>query len=1058
MDGYGRFTGRELEFSTGLQIVVGPNEQGKTTVRNFIGDMLYGQKTSTTQRRYAPNHELRRPWQDPGTYAGRMLYELDDGRTMEVRREFDRKRELVQVFDRTHGEDITGQFKRLANREPAFAEEHLGLTKAVFLNAATIGHINLEDLGDEDALAQIREHILGLTDSADEGRSAEAALQYLERRVASIGRPSAQSKRPLPAARARLEALEKEYAQTLLLRDELAALQARRVEIGEELQALRMRQETASKEELILERAERVRRLHEAEELEEQIQKATQRCFELSEVRDFPLERGPEVQRAANALATARVQLERTRNEQDEVAGQGEEERERVGDAVGMPTEDIPEEWDERLATGENEIRQVRERFEELEGQRAAAASRLATAEEEMGTLPDFSGVPANPVEWLSQKATSFQVARETKERERKALERVAAQVTRRESEVAAQEVYFSGFEDFPRAAREYEVVTRLFQEQQNELRTRIEESQRAIGEHSDEAASFRGLTLFFAAAIAVVAAGLVYSGMTGLWVAAAGLGIVTSIFLWMWLHARRAVRRSEKTVEENQAKLAEWEVRQRERPEATETAIRKAGCGTLRELEALYDRYCGNVTDLYQLRHELEIQGKRTAAEEESITRQFGELRELFGKLGVELSREEDVQDAAAQAIALYQEWRDAKRRMLENRDQHEQLRGRCEQIRTQLAELEKAEREASLEARRLMRKAGYLEERLHTSARKALQSFRIRMAQTRQKRGRLEVLTERAETLSERLEAEQRDLERCEAALAKLLRGSGAETVDEWQALAAKARTYRETWAQRTSLMQQSEAVLQGDTIEALRQRVAADKSSEAGTSEDGPSVGVATARSLEQLREEKEQLGASCDRLAQEEHELHVEIARQEAGARSVNEVEEERALVRGRLEALEREMDATTHAATVVEEVARDKHARIAPRLASMAGEYLREITGGAYGELLVSRDLDISVRIPQTQRLNSEPEQVLSTGTVDQIYLALRLALVECLGESGESIPMLLDDPFANYDNDRLMSALSLTSRLSEKTQFILFTCREDVAEGGEAIGAPILRL
>ena len=79
LDGYGRFTGREIEFAGGLQVVLGANEQGKTTMRSFITDMLYGQKASTTQRRYDENHLLRRPWAESGSYGGRMTYLLDNG-------------------------------------------------------------------------------------------------------------------------------------------------------------------------------------------------------------------------------------------------------------------------------------------------------------------------------------------------------------------------------------------------------------------------------------------------------------------------------------------------------------------------------------------------------------------------------------------------------------------------------------------------------------------------------------------------------------------------------------------------------------------------------------------------------------------------------------------------------------------------------------------------------------------------------------------------------------------------------------------------------------------
>ena len=83
---------------------------------------------------------------------------------------------------------------------------------------------------------------------------------------------------------------------------------------------------------------------------------------------------------------------------------------------------------------------------------------------------------------------------------------------------------------------------------------------------------------------------------------------------------------------------------------------------------------------------------------------------------------------------------------------------------------------------------------------------------------------------------------------------------------------------------------------------------------------------------------------------------------------------------------------------------------------------------------------------------------MSTGTIDQIYLALRLALIQRLSESGESIPLLLDDPFASYDDDRLARTLRLLMRLADHFQIILFTCRDDVARAARAANAPILEL
>ncbi len=144
--------------------------------------------------------------------------------------------------------------------------------------------------------------------------------------------------------------------------------------------------------------------------------------------------------------------------------------------------------------------------------------------------------------------------------------------------------------------------------------------------------------------------------------------------------------------------------------------------------------------------------------------------------------------------------------------------------------------------------------------------------------------------------------------------------------------------------------------------------------------------------------------------------------------------------------------------LVEDVARDTHAYLAPRLAEEASKLLAEITTGSYEELTLGRDLSVHVRIPETQRLQDAPEKSLSKGTVDQIYLALRLAFVQSLNATGEGIPMLLDDPFANYDDGRLAKTMALVSGLVGRNQVILFTCREDVVTVAEQHGASIIRL
>ena len=96
--GFGRLAGRTFAFTDGLNVVYGPNEAGKSTVAAAIVASLYG-----SGRR----KEAWRPW-DGGTYATTLFYELADGRSFEVQRDYARDAKGVHVYDRD-GNDIAGE-------------------------------------------------------------------------------------------------------------------------------------------------------------------------------------------------------------------------------------------------------------------------------------------------------------------------------------------------------------------------------------------------------------------------------------------------------------------------------------------------------------------------------------------------------------------------------------------------------------------------------------------------------------------------------------------------------------------------------------------------------------------------------------------------------------------------------------------------------------------------------------------------------------------------------------------------------------------------------------
>ena len=76
---------------------------------------------------------------------------------------------------------------------------------------------------------------------------------------------------------------------------------------------------------------------------------------------------------------------------------------------------------------------------------------------------------------------------------------------------------------------------------------------------------------------------------------------------------------------------------------------------------------------------------------------------------------------------------------------------------------------------------------------------------------------------------------------------------------------------------------------------------------------------------------------------------------------------------------------------------------------------------------------------------------MSSGTRDQLYLALRLATLEWRLENHEPMPFVADDILVNFDDDRSEATLKALAKLSKKNQVILFTHHRQIVETVESI-------
>jgi uncharacterized protein YhaN len=128
------------------------------------------------------------------------------------------------------------------------------------------------------------------------------------------------------------------------------------------------------------------------------------------------------------------------------------------------------------------------------------------------------------------------------------------------------------------------------------------------------------------------------------------------------------------------------------------------------------------------------------------------------------------------------------------------------------------------------------------------------------------------------------------------------------------------------------------------------------------------------------------------------------------------------------------------------------------LLERASEHFAVLTRGSFAGLRADfneKDEPVLVGV----RSNDERVYVegMSSGTRDQLYLALRLASLEKYMESAEPMPFIVDDILVHFDDERSSATLGVLAELASKTQIILFTHHRRLVEQAQAleVGVPV---
>ena len=189
------------------------------------------------------------------------------------------------------------------------------------------------------------------------------------------------------------------------------------------------------------------------------------------------------------------------------------------------------------------------------------------------------------------------------------------------------------------------------------------------------------------------------------------------------------------------------------------------------------------------------------------------------------------------------------------------------------------------------------------------------------------------------------------------------------------------------------------------------------------------------LENINLEIENLQNEINNKKIELHTLDLDKKNIEPKLDNLSKIEEE--LVNNKekmstLKNLERSMEL---AKSVLSSAYEKMKSSVTPKFTQNLSDNIFKITNGKYRNVVLNDNNGLLVEL---ENGNYETVSKLSIGTIDQLYLSLRLSMTEELSE--EKMPIILDEVFAYYDTNRLKNALKYINERFKEHQVIILTC------------------
>lgn len=203
INGFGKLKEKEIQLTDSMNIIYGQNEAGKSTLLKFITSMFYG-VSKNKNGGTIPEIEKYEPW-DTEDFSGKISYQLDDGETYEVYRDFHKKN--PQIFN-AKAEDISKEFTMDKTKGNLFFEDQIGLEEENFSSSIITKQAEVQlDEKTQNTLIQKISNILG---TGEDTNSYTSIVNKLKKKLNDEVGTSNTREKPINLIEHRIESLKRE--------------------------------------------------------------------------------------------------------------------------------------------------------------------------------------------------------------------------------------------------------------------------------------------------------------------------------------------------------------------------------------------------------------------------------------------------------------------------------------------------------------------------------------------------------------------------------------------------------------------------------------------------------------------------------------------------------------------------------------------------------------------------------------------------------------------------------------------------------------------------------